>query len=243
MKTARQLLPITLALASALGSLSAAQAGDISHLGNLNQTEFLALSKDLAAATNSNPMEPAAPLGTSGFDISAAAIVTNTQAGNAWSQATGDGMSRLLQTKIMATKGLPWGVDVGGFVSQLANTNITASGFHVKYALLEGNVVSPAVSLRSGYSRTAGASQLSMNNTALDVLISKGFVGFTPYAGVGTVRSNAKVNGVPNLSNESFTQAKSFVGLSLNMTLINLTAEYERVGSTSSLGVKAGLRF
>ena len=243
MKTIDKLISVTTFCAVNLMSVTSALSADISSLGSLNQSGFSALSKDLAAATNGNPMEPAAPLGISGFDLSGAVTMTNTQAATAWSQSTGDSMSRLMQTKIMVTKGLPWGLDVGSFVSQFANTNVSASGFHVKYALLEGNVVSPAVSVRSSYSRTGGASQLNVNNTAFDVLISKGFVGFTPYAGVGTVRSNAKVNGVSNLNNESFSQAKSFVGLSMNMTLINLTAEYERVGSTSTLGVKAGLRF
>ena len=243
MKTARQLLPITLAVACALGSLSAAQAGDISHLGNLNQTEFLALSKDLAAATAHQPMEPAAPLGLAGFDISVATTSTSTHAGSAWNTATGDSMGHLLQGKVMATKGLPWGVDVGGFVSKSPNSNVTASGFHAKYALLEGGVLTPAIALRTSYSRLGGVSQMDLNNLAFDVLISKGFVGFTPYAGVGTVHSSAKVNGLNNIQNESFNQAKSFVGVSMNMLLVNLSAEYERVGNASTIGVKAGLRF
>jgi hypothetical protein len=243
MKNTRQLLPMTLAMVAALGSLSAAQAGDISHLGSLNQTEFFELSKDLAAATTHQPMEPAAPLGLTGFDISVATSMTNTRAGSAWNTATGDSMGQLLQGKVMATKGLPWGVDVGGFVSKSPNTNVSASGFHVKYALLEGGVALPAVAVRTSYSRLGGVSQMDLNNTAVDVLISKGFVGLTPYAGVGAVHSNAKVNGLNNINNESFTQSKSFVGVSMNMLLVNLSAEYARVGSASTIGVKAGLRY
>ena len=244
MKNTTQRFAAGLIVVTAICSTATTQAGDLNNLGALSQSEFSALSKDLAAATSNKPMEPAAPLGVTGFDISVGTSMTNTQAGaDAWGKASGESMDRLPQAQVMATKGLPWGVDVGGFISQFPKTNVTASGFHVKYALLEGSVVSPALALRTGYSTLGGVSQMELSNTTFDVLISKGFVGFTPYAGVGTVRSTAKANGLSNLNTESFYQAKSFVGVSLNLMLINLTTEYERVGNTSTLGVKAGLRF
>ena len=120
---------------------------------------------------------------------------------------------------------------------------MTATGLHAKYALLEGGIVMPAIALRTSYSRLGGVSQMDLNNLAFDALISKGFVGFTPYVGVGTVHSKAKVNGLSNVHDERFRQAKSFVGVSMNMVWFNLSAEYERVGSASNIGVKAGLRF
>ena len=73
-----------------------------------------------------------------------------------------------------------------------------------------------------------------------DVLISKGFVGFTPYAGVGTVYSNAKATGK---NDESFTQSKSFVGVSWNVAILNLSAEVDRTGKHTSASIKAGVRF
>jgi hypothetical protein len=85
-----------------------------------------------------------------------------------------------------------------------------------------------------------GVSGMELNNTGFDVLISKGFVGITPYLGVGTVYSSAKATGQ---SNESFTQSKSFVGVSWNVLLVNLSAEYDRTGKNASVGLKAGLRF
>jgi hypothetical protein len=85
-----------------------------------------------------------------------------------------------------------------------------------------------------------GVSGMKLNNTGLDVLISKGFVGFTPYVGVGTVYSSAKATAK---SDESFTQSKSFVGVSWNVLLVNLSAEYDRTGKNASVGLKAGVRF
>ena len=243
MNIPRQFLSITLAIATTLDYVNAVQADDITNLGSLNQAEFLALSKDLAAASGHQPIEPATPLGLAGFDIGLGTSMTTTRAGSAWNAATGDSMGHLFQGKLMVTKGVSRSVDVGGFVSKSLNTNLTATGLHAKYALLEGGVVMPAVALRTSYSRLGGVSQMDLNNLAFDAVISKGFVGFTPYVGVGTVHSKAKVNRLSNVHDESFRQAKSFVGLSMNMVWFNLSAEYERVGSASNIGVKAGLRF
>jgi hypothetical protein len=217
-----------------------AMAGDLNNVSALSQTEFLALSKDLAAATSTKAIEPAAPLGLTGFDVSASTTMTQTNAGSAWQTASGDSMNNLIQTKLSVSKGLPGGWDVGGFVSKVPSTNVSVAGVHVKYALLEGNAITPAIALRGSHSRMGSVSGMELNNTGLDVLISKGFVGFTPYAGVGTVYSNAKATGK---SDESFTQSKSFVGVSWNVLLVNLSAEYDRTGKNASVGLKAGVRF
>ena len=240
MKIAHRFLPLTLTIAASLACTAQANAADLTSFNALSQTEFLALSKDLASATSTKAIEPAAPLGISGFDISGSASLTNTQAGAAWNKVSGDSMNQLIQTKLSVSKGLPGGWDVGGFVSKVSSTNVSVTGVHVKYALLEGNAITPAIAVRGSHSRMGGVSGMALNNTGLDVLISKGFVGFTPYAGVGTVYTNATATGK---SDESFSQAKSFVGVSWNILLVNLSAEYDRTGKNASVGVKAGVRF
>jgi hypothetical protein len=57
---------------------------------------------------------------------------------------------------------------------------------------------------------------------------------------VGTVHTSAKATGK---TDESFTQSKSFVGVSWNILLLNLSAEYDRTGKNSTMGLKAGVRF
>jgi hypothetical protein len=240
MNISHNLLPVTLAIATAMAFSTQALAGELNNVSALSQTEFLALSKDLAAATSTKAIESAAPLGLTGFDVSAATTMTKTHAGSAWQTASGDSMNNLIQTKLSVSKGLPGGWDVGGFVSKAPSTNVSVAGVQVKYALLEGNAITPAIAVRGNHSRMGGVSGMKLNNTGLDVLISKGFVGFTPYVGVGTVYSSAKATAK---SDESFTQSKSFVGVSWNVLLINLSAEYDRTGKNSTVGLKAGVRF
>ena len=240
MKIMQRLTPITLTTAAVMLFTAQAQSADLTNFSALNQTEFLALSKDLAAVTSIKAIEPATPLGISGFEVSGSAAVTPTKAGSAWTKVSGDSIENLVQTKLTISKGLPGGWDVGAFVSKVASTNVSATGVHVKYALLEGNSITPAIALRGSHSRMRGTSQMELSNTGLDLLISKGFVGFTPYAGVGTVYSSATATGK---SDESFTQSKAFAGVSWNILLLNLSAEYDRTGKNSTVGVKAGLRF
>lgn len=240
MKIVPRFLPLTLTIAASMALSAQANAADLTSFNALSQTEFLALSKDLASATSTKAIEPAAPLGISGFDVSGSTSLTNTQAGSAWNKVSGDSMDQLIQTKLSISKGLPGGWDVGGFVAKVSSTNISVTGVHVKYALLEGNAITPAIAVRGSHSRMGGVSGMALNNTGLDVLISKGFVGFTPYAGVGTVYTNATATGK---ADESFSQAKSFVGVSWNVLLLNLSAEYDRTGKNASVGIKAGVRF
>jgi hypothetical protein len=215
-------------------------AGELRNFSTLNQTEFLVVSKDLAAVTSTTAMEAAAPLGLTGFAVSASSSMTRIQDGSAWTKVSGDSATNLMQTKLSVSKGLSGGWDVGGFVSKVPSVNVSVAGVQVKYALLEGNAISPAIALRGSHSRMSGASGMALNNTGLDVLISKGFVGFTPYLGIGTVYSNAQATGQ---SDESFTQSKSFVGVSWQVLLFNLSAEYDRTGKNTSVGLKAGVRF
>lgn len=243
MKTSHHLLAMTLATSFLTSLSSHVLAGNLSNFSTLSQTEFLSLSKDVAAATSTKQLEPAAAMGISGFDVSGSTALTQTQATGAWNKVTGSDTKHLPVIKLSATKGLPWGLDVGVFTAKLPTTDVTVNGFHAKYALINGNSVMPAVALRASHSRMGGVPQMALNNTSYDVLISKGFIGFTPYAGVGTVRSTANAKGVSTLTGESFSQNKTFVGASWNVLLLNLSGEYDRTGETSTYSLKAGLRF
>lgn len=243
MKTSHHLLTLLLATSSLTGLSVEVLAGDLNNFSTLSQSEFLSFSKDLAAATNTKQLEPAAPMGVAGFDLSGSTSLTQTQASGAWTKVTGSDTKHLPVLKVSATKGLPWGLDIGVFTAKLPTTNVNVQGFHAKYALISGNSVIPAVALRASHSRMGGVSQMDLNNTSYDLLISKGLVGFTPYAGIGTVQSTAEAKGVTTLSRESFSQQKTFVGASWNTLLLNLSGEYDRTGQTSTYSLKAGLRF
>ena len=88
--------------------------------------------------------------------------------------------------------------------------------------------------------------QLEFNTRGVDLSVSKGFLMFTPYAGVGKVWAASTPMGTAaaaGLSKESFSSNKAFVGLNLNFGLMNLALEGDKTGKASTYGAKLGFRF
>ncbi len=236
-----------LVLLSAVGIAQPAMAASITTLGQLGQGEFRTLSEDLGAALSYKPVTPAAPLGTTGFDMGIEVTQTDTsKSSQLWSKATngGSSISKLYVPKLHVAKGLPFGIDVAAFYSKVPSTNISLWGGELRYAILQGGITQPAIGVRASYTKLSGVDQLSFNTTGLDISISKGFAMFTPYAGIGQVWVSSTANVAPlTLSAEKFTQGKFFVGGNLNLGLTNLAAEWDKTGGIQSLSLKLGFRF
>ncbi|MDO4232176.1 MAG: hypothetical protein Q4D19_08595 [Lautropia sp.] len=228
------------------GLLAAApvQAADyINTLGALSQDNFRTLSEDLGSGLSFKGVVPAESLGVLGFDVSASASGMKVPNRDLWRQASGGqnvdqwvGMAG-----VRVHKGLPGGVDIGGFYNTSSN-NIKLYGGEVRWAFLKGSTLTPAMALRGSYSRLGGVKQLDLDTMGVDVSISKGILMFTPYAGIGKVWVRSKPKGVPMLKKESFSQNKVFAGINVNLG-INFAAEVDRTGDVTSYSVKTGIRF
>lgn len=222
-----------------------ALAGDLSALGNLSQTEFRTVSEDLGAAFSYKPLAPTEAQGITGFDVGVEVTGTDiSRSAGALSRAgaSDSSMNTLLVPKLHLHKGLPLGLDVGAFMANIQAINANLYGAEVRYALLDGGVATPAIGVRGAYTQLNGASQLAFSTRSLDISISKGFTLLTPYAGVGQVWVHSSPQ-AGNLAGESFSQGKLFVGLNVNLGLLNLALETDRTGDTQSWGLKMGLRW
>jgi hypothetical protein len=219
-----------------------AVASDIDNIGGLSQGLFKDLTSDLGAALSYKAIKPAEPLGALGFDIGFEVTSTSLES-NAFETATsGDATSsQLLVPKLHLHKGLPLGFDIGAFYTSVPSSNIGLVGGELSYALFEGGVVSPAISLRGTYSRLTGVDELDLTTKGLELSISKGFAFFTPYAGIGQVWIDGETN--VGLSDESLTKNKYFLGFNLNLGLMNIAAETEQTGDNTSTSAKIGVRF
>jgi len=227
------------------GFSQSASAADISTLGSLLQPEFRLLSEDLGSALSYKPVTPAEPLGVTGFDIGVEVTGTDiSKSSAALAKASGGSspITTLVVPKLHIAKGLPFGIDVAAFISAIPTTNIKVVGAELRYAILSGGVAIPAVAIRGAMTKLTGVDQLSFDTKSLDISISKGFLMFTPYAGVGEVWVNSTPN-VAGLSEESFTQSKVFAGANLNLGLTNFALEGDQTGGTSSYTFKFGFRW
>jgi hypothetical protein len=239
-----------LVLLCTLGIAQPAMAASITSLQTLGQAEFKTLSEDLGAALSYKPVTPAAPLGVIGFDVGIEATQTDmSKSTAAWSKATGSSssISKLYIPKFHVAKGLPFGIDVAAFVSKIPTTNISLAGAELRYAILDGGLAMPAVAVRGAFTKLGGVDQLSFSTKSVDLSISKGFLMFTPYAGVGQVWVNSQANvssGALSLaSTQTFTQSKVFGGINVNLLATNLALEVDKTGGVKSASVKVGFRF
>lgn len=232
----------TLLLSILLASPAIHAASNFDNLGLLSQSEFKGLATDLGAALSYKGLTPAEPLGTTGFDIGLEVTATQLKHSDVWQKATGDNLSTLPVPKLHLHKGLPFGIDVGGFLSTIPGTDLKLYGGELRYAYVSGNTVVPAVAIRGAFTKLTGVDQLDFHSSSLEVTASKGFAMLTPYAGVGAVWSTATPN-VGGLTEESNTATRVFAGLNLNFGLTNLDFEADKTGDNVSYGAKFGLRF
>lgn len=223
---------------------SANAADDIDQIDQLIQTDFRRLSEDLGAALSYKAVIPATPLGLTGFDVGVEVTATKLENRDAWDRASsGTAPDTLYVPRLHVHKGLPAGFDVGAFYSSVPGSNIQLWGAELRYAIIKGDTLTPALGLRGTYSKLSGVDQLDFHTKGLELLVSKGFVIFTPYAGVGRVWTVSEPVGVTNVSKEEFTQGKYFVGGNVNLGLINLALEADKTGDATSYGAKLGFRF
>ena len=236
----RTLFAATLAVISA-----AAEAGTNINLNSfLSQSDFRLLSEDLGAALSYKAVAPAEPLGLTGFDIGLEATATKLEHADIFKRASSvDAPSTLVIPKLHIHKGLPLGLDIGAFYSTVPNSNIELWGAELRYALLKGSTVTPALAVRGSYTTLQGVNRLDLDTKAIDLSISKGFTLLTPYAGVGKVWVNSTPDNSTGLRSEDFSYSKYFVGLNVNFGLINIAMETDKTGDATSYSAKFGWRF
>jgi len=223
-----------------LASLSCA-AADLSNLRSLSQGEFRQLSEDLGAVAAYKAVAPAGALGPLGFDVGVEITDTRLDRSDLFRRA-GSAESRLAIPKVHVSKGLIGGLDVGAFVGGVPELDAYLYGADLKWTVIEDTLARPALAVRLSGTATQGLDPIDLKTAAADLVVSKRFALLTPYAGVGLVRVRS-IAGVGGLDDENFNQSRAFGGVNLNLALVNLAVEVEKMGGTTSLSAKVGWRF
>jgi hypothetical protein len=240
---------VLLAVLGCFSQSSMATTTTFTNWAGIGQSGYHDLAQEFGAALSYKPVTPAAPLGITGFDIGLEASSTDmsTSAKSAWQTLTATNAPTLVVPKLYVAKGLPFDIDVAAFYSAIPTTSITLSGAAISYAIIGGGIALPAVTIRGAYTSLGGINEFSFNTRSLDISISKGFLGFTPYAGVGEVWVNSSTSNAAaqtaGISSEGFNQSKVYVGLNINLGLPNFAIEADTTGGISTYSAKLGLRW
>lgn len=213
---------------------SAWAGSKIDHIDSLSQNLFKDLTSNLGAAIGYKALTAGDPLETLGFEASSTYSNTDIE--------TDAPVSFSLPRVSLQNRGLPSGIDIGGFYSSTPAGNISLIGGEVSYALLQATPSNPAVSIRGNFTRLSGVEDFDLMTRGLELSISKGFDTFTPYAGLGTVWINGETS-VDGLNSENLTKNKYFLGFNVNLGLMTFSAETEQTGDSATASAKFGLRF
>ncbi len=219
-------------------------ASSLDDIDLLTQAQFLELGEELGAATNYKSVSPAENLGLIGFDVGIEVSATNVNQ-DLFDLASSDSVDegQLIFGLVHLHKGLPFGIDVGASLGNAPGIEATVAGAELRYAIVQGGAVTPAVAIRATYSQLLDPEAYTLTNAGLELAVSKGFLVLTPYAGIGIVRTTIDTeDSASSLEEESFNQTKLIVGATFNFGLA-WTVEAERTDDTATYIAKVGLRF
>ncbi len=224
---------LLLGLVAAITPAAALAAEDDLIIRNLTQDEFRQLAREAGIGLSAYQTRPAAPLGFLRFDagVEVTAVDINEDRGY-WSRAfeDGDAPSLLPVPKAHVTVGLPLGLDLGGLYGYVPDSNIRLWGAEVKWAVIGGGAVWPALAIRGGYTSLEGVDELELTTKSVDASVSKGFGPVTPYVGAGRIwiegePREAAAEPPVSLTEVSPVEDRLFAGLRLRLAFLSLAAE------------------
>ncbi len=229
-------------LGALLAAVSLPAAADLTNLGGLTQDQFRKLSEDLGAALSYKGVTPATSLGPWGFDLGVELTTTDMRNSDVFKAAGSGSVDRLFVPKVHLHKGLWTGSDIGGFYGGSSEIGGSLWGASLRQNFVEDTATTPAFAGRLSGTRTTDLGSLRVYSLAADLMLSKRLAIATPYVGAGIVRVESKASGT-GLETETFNQGRFFGGLNVNLAVVNLAVEAERMGSNTSLSAKFGWRF
>jgi len=253
--------PIGLACLMAMNTAYADLEEDIQAEITKNQAQVErsmgTISNNLMALFAHRGLAPAETLGggIGGFEIALDTTFTEFDTDAIQSIAGSDtdlDVNTLALPKLSAAIGLPViPLDIGmTYLPEVAG--FSYFGTHAKYSLIDGGMVTPAVAISGNYSKATMDKALETTTMGAEVSVSKGFgvgVKAVPYAGIGYVTGTTKLsnNAVPTGStiktDYDVSATKLFLGASLQLGLINLVGQWDKIGDYQSYNAKLGFRF
>lgn len=214
-------------------------------------------SKNLTAVFAHRGLAPADTLGGGvggfelGLDVSAVDFdSTQLKAATGGSLSSTYDINTIPLPKVSAAFGLPV-IPIDVAVTYFPKTDLFSyMSAQVKYSLINGGVAMPAVAIAGSYSKAAMGGALETTTMGLDASISKGFgigIKVVPYAGAGyvsgstTITPEAAIAGVKTSYTDS--AVKTFAGVGIQLGIINLVGQWDKIGTYQSYSAKVGLRF
>lgn len=230
---------ISLLLATASG---VAAAEDIRILLP-NQSDFRLVAEDVINTVTYKPLAPAEAGGIIGLEVGAIASYVPVEDKQAWKRLTGLNVSELIVVGGRVLKGLPLNIDVGAFYTVVPEYDVRIYGAELRYAILPGSTVMPALALRGAYTAVEGIGDFDVRSSSLDLSLSKGFAMVTPYLGAGYVWGVVDPDPQTTLKKENVQKPRVFGGVRVTLGPLYLTPEISAMDGNPAYSVNTGFGF
>ena len=201
----------------------------------LTQGAWHQFVEEAGLVTYFRPLASAKPLGPGRFDVAVLTSFTRIDdADPAWNDTFShpdpehwlfDG-SALPIPGLMARVGVTDRVDVGAYVTKAFGANYGIVGAQLQYNLLNDSVRNLAGAGRVSATSLYGPDDMNVSTYGLDLLLSKDFSRFSPYAGISgyLARGHEKTSKV-DLEDENVFGAQATVGVAASVSVLRLGAE------------------
>ena len=228
----------------AMTACSAVHAKDLNIIVP-SQSAFRGASEDAIAAIEYKALGPAEWSGITGFEIAAIGAYVPTKHKDDWKTLTGQDVNELGMVGARLAKGLPFNFDVAAFYSGVPQYGVSIYGAELRYAILPGSTVMPALAIRGAWDKVTGLDDFDLHSYSVDASVSKGFAIFKPYAGAGYVWGVSDPQGTfgSALKKEDIHKGKFFGGIRISLGLFHITPEFEQIGSNQSYNLNVGIHW
>jgi len=171
------------AVCLALGA-GMAHAGDIDPAPGLSVEDFEQFVEVMAESV-AMPTGPWKNMGVPGFEVLLLGAWVEADSNTSWWQdtmpGTTDQMGGLTSYSLLGRVGLPWGLDLGAQVGEVAGETFWSA--EIRKELMNGEGVKPAIGIRGSYATLGGPAEVDVYT--LDLGISKRFLLLEPFGSLG----------------------------------------------------------
>ncbi len=142
----------------------------------IENSSYKQLMREVGMAMGPRMTGPAASGGALGIEVGyeVSGVGTNSTA-DYWSKAAASPQSIVTTQQVRVRKGLPYSLQVGGVVTGLSNSNLTAIGLELGVGITDGYKNIPDIVFRPSIHTVLGNSQIDMFVVGADLAVSKSF--------------------------------------------------------------------
>lgn len=218
---------------------------------SLTQDAWHQFAREAGLVTYYRPLSTAKPMGRGTFEFSVLNWATKiNEFDSAWNEtfahpddehylADGD----LMFPGMMFRAGVTEQVDVGAYLTKNINANYGFAGGQVQYAFMDDPDRNLAAALRLSYVTMYGPKDLNASVAGIDLLASKQFSRFAPYAGISMYMGRAQETTTKvDLNDENVLGLQGMAGVSTDVSVFRLAAELN-LASVNGYSLKVGVPF